>query len=57
MASKRVVKAIIFLAVFGAFLVAAYETFFWFMHVYENDARVETDLSQISAALSLALIA
>ena len=52
MASKRVVKAIIFLAVFGAFIVAAYETFFWFTHVYENDARVETDLSQISSQVN-----
>ena len=52
MASKRVVKAIIFLAVFGAFVVATYETFFWFTHVYENDARVETDLSQISSQVN-----
>ena len=52
MASKRVVKAIIFLAVFGAFIVATYETFFWFTHVYENDARVETDLSQLSSQVN-----
>jgi len=52
MASKRVVKAIIFSAVFGAFIVATYETFFWFTHVYENDARVETDLSQISSQVN-----
>ena len=52
MASKRVVKAIIVLAVFGAFIVATYETFFWFTHVYENDARVETDLSQISSQVN-----
>jgi hypothetical protein len=41
MASKKIVKATIFIAIFGAVAVAAYETFFWFTHVYENDARVK----------------
>ena len=52
MASKKIVKATIFIAIFGAVAVAAYETFFWFTHVYENDARVETDLTQISSQVN-----
>ena len=52
MASKKIVKATIFIAIFGAVAVAVYETFFWFTHVYENDARVETDLTQISSQVN-----
>ena len=52
MASKKVVKATILIAIFGGVVVAMYETFFWFTHVYENDARVETDLTQISSQVN-----
>ena len=52
MASKKVVKATILIAIFGGVVVAVYETFFWFTHVYENDARVETDLTQISSQVN-----
>jgi membrane fusion protein (multidrug efflux system) len=33
----------------GAMLLLAYEVFYWFTHVYENDARVQTNFTDISA--------
>ncbi|MBH68096.1 MAG: hypothetical protein CMM58_07075 [Rhodospirillaceae bacterium] len=52
MGSKRPFKLIIFIVVLGAILLAIYETFFWFTHVYENDARVQTKLTNISSQVN-----
>ena len=45
---KQALKFLIGVGVFGATLLASYEIFFWFTHVYESDARVQTDLTRIS---------
>ena len=33
----------------GAFLTVSYEAFHWFTHVYEDNARIQTDITKISA--------
>ena len=45
---KQALKFLIGVGVLGATLLASYEIFFWFTHVYESDARVQTDLTRIS---------
>lgn len=46
---KAKIKIAIAVALSGALLLLAYEVFFWFTHVYENDARVQTYFTNISA--------
>ena len=45
---KQALKFLIGVGVLGTTLLASYEIFFWFTHVYESDARVQTDLTRIS---------
>ena len=52
MALKQTLKVLITGALFGAVLLASYETFFWFTHVYESDARIQTDLTKISSQVN-----
>jgi multidrug resistance efflux pump len=52
LALKQTLKVLITGALFGAVLLASYETFFWFTHVYENDARIQTDLTKISSQVN-----
>lgn len=42
-------KVVIGAVLIGAFGMLSYEIFYWFTHVYENNARVQTDLTNISA--------
>jgi len=42
-------KVVIGAVLIGAFGLLSYEIFYWFTHVYENNARVQTDLTNISA--------
>ena len=46
---KAKVKILIAVALCGAMLLLAYEVFYWATHVYESDARVQTDFTNISA--------
>lgn len=46
---KTKIKILIGAALCGAFVLLAYEVFYWFTHVYENDARVQTDFTNISS--------
>ena len=48
---KGKVKIALGIALIGALCVLAYEVFFWFTHVYESDARVQTDFTNISAQI------
>jgi len=43
------IKILIAVVVSGAMVLLAYEVFYWFTHVYENDARVQTYFTKISA--------
>ncbi len=49
MALKRTLKVAIIGGLTGACLLAGYEVFYWFRHVYEDDARIRTELTKISA--------
>ncbi|MBM85833.1 MAG: hypothetical protein CMM47_07415 [Rhodospirillaceae bacterium] len=49
MALKQTVRTIILVGVAGGVLLASYETFHWFTHVYEDDARIRSELTKISA--------
>ena len=49
---KQTLKFLICIGLLGSVLLAAYEIFFWFTHVYENDARIQTDLTKISAQVN-----
>jgi len=49
MTVKQKVRLAVALLAVGALLVLAYELFFWFTHVYEDNARVQTDITSISA--------
>lgn len=48
-ALKAKIKPLICLVAVGALLLLAYEVFYWFTHVYENDARVQTEYSNITS--------
>lgn len=52
MALKRTLKVVIGGALVGAALLASYEIFYWFTHVYENDARIQTELTNMSAQVN-----
>lgn len=46
---KATLKIVISIALVGALGLASYEVFFWLTHVYENNARVQTEITNISA--------
>jgi membrane fusion protein, multidrug efflux system len=46
---KRKLKAVLGVLVIGAALALCYEVFFWFTHVHEGNARIQTDITNISA--------
>lgn len=48
---KGKVKILLGICLIGAIGVLAYEVFFWFTHVYESNARVQTDFTNISAQI------
>lgn len=48
---KGKVKIALGIALVGALCVLAYEVFFWFTHVYESNARVQTDFTNISSQI------
>lgn len=48
---KAKVKILIGVALVGAVCLLAYEVFYWFTHVYENDVRVQTDFTNISSRI------
>lgn len=50
-ALKAKVKPLIGLVLVGAFVLLSYEVFYWFTHVYENDARVQTEFTNISSRI------
>lgn len=49
---KRKLKFIIAILLLGGFLTLGYEAFYWFTHVYEDNARVQTDITNISAQVN-----
>jgi membrane fusion protein, multidrug efflux system len=52
LALKQTLKVVISGALIGAVLLAGYETLYWFTHVYENDARIRTELTNLSAQVN-----
>ena len=48
---KAKVKPLIGLVLVGAVVLLAYEVFYWFTHVYENDVRVQTEFTNISSRI------
>ena len=46
---KQNIKTAIAVLLVGAFLTVSYEAFHWFTHVYEDNARIQTDITKISA--------
>lgn len=52
MALKQTLKVVISGVLVGAVLLASYETLYWFTHVYENDARIRTELTNLSAQVN-----
>ena len=46
---KAKLKTAIGVCLIGAAVLLSYEVFFWFTHVYESDASVQTDFTNISA--------
>ncbi|MBT3534796.1 MAG: HlyD family secretion protein [Rhodospirillaceae bacterium] len=46
---KQKIKTAIAILLVGAFLTVSYEAFHWFTHVYEDNARIRTDITNISA--------
>ena len=52
LALKQTLKVVISGALVGAALLASYETLYWFTHVYENDARIRTELTNLSAQVN-----
>ena len=49
---KAKIKILIAVALCGALVLLAYEVFYWATHVYESDARVQTDFTNISAQVN-----
>ena len=45
-------QIIIAILLLGGFLTLGYEAFYWFTHVYEDNARVQTDITNISAQVN-----
>lgn len=52
LALKQTLKVVISTALVGAVLLAGYETLYWFTHVYEDDARIRTELTNLSAQVN-----
>jgi membrane fusion protein (multidrug efflux system) len=52
LALKQTLKVVISGVLVGAVLLASYETLYWFTHVYENDARIRTELTNLSAQVN-----
>ncbi len=52
MALKQTLKVVISGGLIGAVLLAGYETLYWFTHVYEDDARIRTELANLSAQVN-----
>ena len=52
MALKQTLKVLIAGTLLGALVLVSYEVFFWWTHVYENDARIQTDLTKISPQIN-----
>ena len=50
-ALKAKIKPLIGLVLVGALVLLGYEVFYWFTHVYENDARVQTEFTNISSRI------
>lgn len=48
---KAKIKPLIGLVLVGALVLLAYEIFYWFTHVYENDVRVQTEFTNISSRI------
>jgi multidrug resistance efflux pump len=48
---KAKVKIFLGVCLIGALGLLAYEVFFWFTHVYESNARVQTDFTNISSQI------
>ena len=48
---KGKVKILLGVCLIGATVVLAYEVFFWLTHVYESNARVQTDFTNISSQI------
>ena len=46
---KQNIKTAIAILLVGAILTVSYEAFHWFTHVYEDNARIQTDITKISA--------
>ena len=46
---KPKLKFIIAVLLIGALLTLSYEAFYWFTHVYEDNARIQTNITNISA--------
>ncbi len=52
MALKQTLKVVISTGIVGAVLLAGYETLYWFTNVYEDDARIRTELAHLSAQVN-----
>jgi membrane fusion protein, multidrug efflux system len=52
LALKQTLKVVVSGVLVGAVLWASYETLYWFTHVYENDARIRTELTNLSAQVN-----
>jgi len=52
LALKQTLKVVISTGLVGAVLLAGYETLYWLTHVYENDARIRTELTNLSAQVN-----
>ncbi|NQV58308.1 MAG: HlyD family secretion protein [Alphaproteobacteria bacterium] len=49
---KQKIKTVIAILLVGAFLTVSYEAFHWFTHVYEDNARIRTEITNISAQVN-----
>ena len=49
---KGKIKLLLGIGLIGGIGVLSYEVFFWFTHVYESNARVQTDFTNISAQIN-----
>ena len=48
MAIKQTARVLVVVTFVSAIVLAGYEIFFWFTHVYEDDARIQTEVTNIS---------